>query len=252
MSLVLVDDGSDAETAGFLQDVACRLTYASLVRRETAGGYTVAVNAGLRASDGALIACLNSDTIVPPRWLRKIAARFEQAPDLGIVGPLSNAASWQSVPDRSAPEGGWAVNALPKGMSVADMDRLVDEAAKAVPGLVRLPLVNGFCYTIRREVIDRVGLFDEEGFPKGFGEEDDFCMRTTDAGFGIALAQDTYVFHAKSKSYGSKRREDLTAAGQRELQRKHGADRLKRAIETMKMNPYLEALREEIGRAVRR
>ena len=100
----------------------------------------------------------------------------------------------------------------------------------------------------REPVIDKIGIFDEKGFPRGFGEEDDFCLRATNAGFGIALAHDTYVFHAKSKSYGSSRRESLTAAGQQELRRKHGEARLKRAVETMKMNPYLEEMREHVAR----
>ncbi|MEO0751857.1 MAG: glycosyltransferase family 2 protein [Pseudomonadota bacterium] len=251
LTLTIVDDGSGPETAEYLQAFAARVPLAQVVRRETPGGYTVAANAGLAAQDSDLIALLNSDTIAPPRWLEKITARFAMAPDLGLVGPLSNAASWQSVPERSSPEGGWAINALPRGMGVADVDAVVEEAAKAVPNLVRLPLLNGFCLTIKRAVVETIGPFDEAGFPRGFGEEDDFCLRATNAGFGVALAHDTYVFHAKSKSYGSSRRERLTAEGQEELRRKHGAARLKRAVETMKMNPHLEAMREAVARGLR-
>ena len=251
LTLTLVDDGSDTETAEFLQDFAKRVAFAKVICRDTAGGYTVAANTGIASGAHDFIALLNSDTIVPARWMQKIIGRFALAPDIGIVGPLSNAATWQSVPERSVPDGGWAINEVPRGMGVDDVDAVVEEAAKAVPQLVRLPLLNGFCYTIRREVVERIGAFDEVGFPRGFGEEDDFSLRATNAGFGIALAHDTYVFHAKSKSYGSSRREALTAAGQDELRRKHGEPRLKRAVETMKMNPYLETMRKAVSRGLR-
>lgn len=251
LKITIVDDGSDEDTAHYLAAFADRVSHAKVIRRDVAGGYTVAANVGVQNATGELIALLNSDTVVPAGWLRKIAKRFEMAPDVGLVGPLSNAASWQSVPERTAPEGGWAINELPAHISVDQMDQMVEDAARAVPGLVRLPLLNGFCYTMRREVVEKIGPFDENAFPRGFGEEDDFCLRATNAGFGIALTQDTYVFHAKSKSYGSDRRKELSFAGQEALRQKHGATRMKRAIDTMKMNPYLETMREELTAVLR-
>jgi GT2 family glycosyltransferase len=251
LSLTIVDDGSASETSTFVQAFADRVSWAQVLRRETAGGYTIAANTGLDANQSDIVALLNSDTIVPARWLQKITARFSMSDDIGLVGPLSNAASWQSVPERSAPGGGWAVNMLPEGMDVNAMDALVEKAACAVPGLVRVPLLNGFCFSIRRAVIDKIGGFDEASFPKGFGEEDDFCLRTSDAGFGIVLAQDTYVYHAKSKSYGSSRREELTSMGQEKLQLKHGAHRLKRAVATMRDNPFLDTMRASVAHGLR-
>jgi GT2 family glycosyltransferase len=186
---------------------------------------------------------LNSDTIVPKNWLNKFTALFTQKPDVGIIGPLSNAASWQSIPDLSAPEGGWAVNSLPKGWSVDDMDAAVERAAQDIAVTPRVPLLNGFCYMIRRSILDGVGLMDEEGFPRGFGEEDDFCMRTALAGYGIMIALNTYVYHAKSKSYGSKARNSLSQKGQVMLKKKHGEIRLARAVASMRHNPYLAEMR---------
>ena len=110
-----------------------------------------------------------------------------------------------------------------------------------------MPFVNGFCYAVRRAVVELIGGFDETGFPRGFGEEDDFSLRAADAGFGLALALDTYVFHAKSKSYGSTTRKTLTAAGQEKLRLKHGQGRLERGSLTMRKNPYLERMRQEVG-----
>ncbi len=245
-NVVLVDDGSGPETAAFLDQVVAQDPHVTLVRHDSAKGYTVAANAGLAATQGDIAVLLNSDTVVPARWLQKIARVFDHSPDIGLVGPLSNAASWQTIPERSAPQGGWMVNDLPTGMSVDDFDALVEEQAGIVPVIPRVPLLNGFCYAIRRDTIKALGGFDEVGFPFGFGEEDDFSLRTTNAGFGLALAVDTYVFHAKSKSFGSERRNALTEAGQSQLKLKHGVDRLKRSVATMRDNPYIAMMRDAV------
>jgi len=245
--LILVDDGSDASTADYVKSTAETHDKITSIRRDKAGGYTIAANTGLRASQADFCALLNSDTIVPKNWLNKFTALFEDKPDVGILGPLSNAASWQSIPDLSAPEGGWAVNALPEDWSVDDMDAAVERAAQDMPVMPRVPLLNGFCYMIRRSILDVVGLMDEEGFPRGFGEEDDFCMRTALAGFGIMIALNTYVYHAKSKSYGSKARNNLSQKGQIMLKKKHGEIRLARAVASMRHNPYLAEMRHGVA-----
>ena len=66
-------------------------------------GYTRAVNLGLRTAmrqGGFEAYCLlNSDTeVVSASWLSALALGAFSSPEIGIVGPLSNAASYQSVP----------------------------------------------------------------------------------------------------------------------------------------------------------
>lgn len=247
LNLIIVDDGSDDETRLFLEKWVQGKSAVSLIRRDQAGGYTVAANTGLKHGKSQFSAMLNSDTIVPKGWLKKITAIFAAKPDVGIVGPLSNAASWQSVPELSAPGGGWAVNELPTSYSVDDMDALVERAFGAVSLIPRVTLLNGFCFVIRRSICDEIGYLDEEGFPRGYGEEDDFCIRAVDAGFGLMVALNTYVFHAKSKSYGAKARSELSKKGQTVLKQKHSAARLKRDVETMRHNPYLADMRRLVA-----
>ena len=75
-------------------------------------GYTIAANIGLRASTAELVVLLNSDTVVTRGWLDALVDVALSADDIGVIGPLSNAAGHQSVPLKR--EGGdWAINALP-------------------------------------------------------------------------------------------------------------------------------------------
>ncbi len=51
----------------------------------------------------------------------------------------------------------------------------------------RLPFLNGFCLMIRRADLDQVGLFDEAAFGQGYGQENDYCLRSAKAGYSLLL-----------------------------------------------------------------
>src|SRR5690606_13111841 len=95
--LILVDDGSQPETRDFVKEFA-ESQGVPLIRNEEAKGYTLAANMGLRATSGNFVILLNSDTIVSPNWLDRMLRCFRENPKVGAAGPLSNTASWQSVP----------------------------------------------------------------------------------------------------------------------------------------------------------
>ena len=243
--LIVVDDGSGAETAAMLEALARREPEIELIRSDgPEHGYTRAANIGLRASTGAHVVLLNSDTIVSPGWLERIVACLESDRRIGVAGPLSNAATHQSVPAVKQ-DGRWAVNELPPWLTVDAMALLLAElSGQERP---RVPFVNGFCYAMTREAIERVGLFDEERFGSGYCEENDFCIRARDAGFAAALADDAYVFHAKSKSYTSAGRDEVAQRNYKLFLEKHGAERVQELLAELDELTALESLREATG-----
>lgn len=205
--LLLVDDGSDPPTQNFLADFASQQPHATLLRGDEATGYTFAANRGLGHSAAPFVLLLNSDTIVSPGWLDKLVACANADPKTGVVGPLSNTASYQSIPALSA-GGDWAENPLPSGWEIDGWAvALAESSARLYP---EMPLLNGFCLLIRREVIDAIGYFDEDAFGAGYGEENDYCLRARAAGWRLAVADDAYVFHAQSRSYSHSRRRELS------------------------------------------
>lgn len=241
--VIIVDDGSGSETAAFLRAFAAARPGTLLHRHQSAEGYTRAANAGMRVSDADVIVLLNSDTIVAGDWVLKLADALYSAPGIGIVGPLSNAASLQSIPSTLGKDGQTAINPLAPGEDVASMDRRCEQWTRGTA----LPLVDGihgFCYAMRRAVIDRIGLFDDVSFPRGYGEEDDFSFRAVDAGFLLAVATHTFVFHAKGKSYGTAGRAPLVRAGARNLSRLHPA-RMATGIRNAQGHPMLQIFRDK-------
>jgi len=243
--LIVVNDGSEGPTSAFLRQFAQGRSEVLLIENAQAKGYTRAANQGLRASSAAYVILLNSDTVVPPGWTDRLIECAESDPAIGIVGPLSNAASWQSVPDRRDSAGEWMVNALPEGMSIEAMDEGVERLSER--RFPRLPVINGFCFLIKRGLLDRIGYLDEATFPNGYGEENDFCLRAGAAGFACAVADHVYVFHAKSRSFGHDQRRTLSEQGWAALKAKHGADRLAAVMKAAAEEPSLRSMAARLG-----
>ena len=89
---------------------------------------------------------------------------------------------------------------MPAAMSTAALDRYF--AAENAGQAIDLPTAVGFCMFIRRDCIEEVGLFDAQRFGRGYGEENDFCMRARAAGWRHVLALDTFVRHSGGASFG--------------------------------------------------
>ena len=113
---------------------------------------------------------------------------------VATVTPFSNNATICSYPQFCKD------NELPAGYDTARLDALF---ARANAGqAVDVPTGVGFCMYIRRAALQAVGLFDEEHFGKGYGEENDFCIRAAQAGWRNLHALDTFVRHFGGVSFG--------------------------------------------------
>ena len=239
--IIIIDDGSDHPTQKIIDRHILRYPADRLVRHKNAQGYTKSANVGLKASLADYVILLNSDTIVPQGWVEALVRAGEADPKVGIIGPLSNAASWQSVPLATLASGDYAVNELPNGMTVDD----VAAACAQIPAEQIYPctIVNGFCFAIKRKAIDLIGYLDERAFPQGYGEENDYCLRLTDAGLSCGFTLSTYVYHAKSKSFNHERRHILSGEGWKILVAKHGTPKLEAAIGELRQHPALSRAR---------
>ena len=244
-ALIVVNDGSGPETTTWLRRSAARHSVIELIETDGPLGYTRAANRGLRAGKSPYVALLNSDTIVPRLWVESLLHCLQSDDRLGIVGPLSNAASWQSIPERFAEDGGWAVNDLPAGYNVDEYGELVHRISeRAFP---RVGFLNGFCLLMRRDVVGAIGYLDEDAFPCGYGEENDYCIRAREAGFELAIADHCFVYHAKSRSFGTQARDRLAEEGSKALWRKHGKKQIEEGTADLMENATLAGVRSALS-----
>lgn len=239
--IIIVDDGSAQATKEYLEKFVVDKPI-TLIRNDIATGYTKAANTGMRASNSDFVVLLNSDTIVPPQWLDRLVQCANSSEKIGMTGPLSNTASWQSVPQIVNDKGDWADNPLPENWSVNDFAHEVARvSARTYP---RVGFLNGFCLLIKRELIEDIGLFDEETFARGYGEENDYALRTTENGWQLAIADDCYVYHAQSKSYSHERRKELARLAGEALANKHGQTLIDHNLSMTQAHPVLLYMRQ--------
>jgi GT2 family glycosyltransferase/glycosyltransferase involved in cell wall biosynthesis len=195
--VVVIDDAApDPELADYLDDIA-RCSLVVLLRNDRNLGFVRSVNRGMSLHPERDVVLLNSDTEVANDWLDRLYRCAYCQQDIGIVTPFSNNATICSYPFdgwQGGVPGTLGLSALDELCSVANHGRLVD-----------LPTAVGFCMFIRRACIERIGLFDEQRFGRGYGEENDFSLRAAAAGWRSVLAADVFVFHAGSVSFGEER-----------------------------------------------
>jgi GT2 family glycosyltransferase len=247
--LILVDDGSDEPCRDFLRDLVARRSTVALVRNESAVGFTKAANQGITESREPLIVLLNSDTHLTPGWIERLIEVAESSPEIGMVGPLSNAGAHQSVPNLPYGERGKQGNPLPPGWTpervAAEIDRL---SVRAFP---RVPMLDGFCVLIKQDLVDAIGLLDEESFPQGYGEMFDYSLRAEAAGFECVVADHAYVYHVGSRSIGSARRKSLRTDGSQRLRQLYGQMRFKECRRFFQTQPVLVEMRHQLGELLR-
>ncbi|MGU3287747.1 glycosyltransferase [Methylobacterium mesophilicum] len=198
-TLLAVNDRSpDPDLSADLRDLAGRGLF-HLVENQNNLGFVRSVNRGLSLRQGRAVVLLNSDAQVFGDWLDRLVAHAETAeaegrPPVGSVTPLSNNATICSYPRFNAN------NTMALEIPRAELDQAARTLNRGRS--VEVPTGVGFCMYMTAAALDAVGTLDEVAFGKGYGEENDWCMRARKAGFSNLLAEDVYVYHAGQISFG--------------------------------------------------
>jgi len=193
--IIVVDDASpEPGIAEFVRSLAAARAV-TLMANPRNRGFVYSVNAGMALHADRDVLLLNSDTEVADGWLDRIVACAARDAGTGTVTPFSNNATICSYPDFAQR------NDLPDGVTTRQLDRIFAEANAGEAVLI--PTAVGFCMFIVRRCLATVGTFDEAAFELGYGEEVDFCMRASRAGFRHWLCADTFVFHEGEVSFGA-------------------------------------------------
>ena len=193
--LIVINDCSpEPEVTQWLRTFAQRDSRIELLENSENLGFVATVNRGMALSQDNDVLLLNSDAEVANDWLDRLQHAAYSGLRVASVTPFSNNATICSYPRFCK------ANELPEGYDTASLDRLFAEhlAGQAV----EVPTGIGFCMYIRRQCLEEVGLFDVDNFGKGYGEENDFCVRAQEAGWTHLHALDTFVRHAGGISFG--------------------------------------------------
>ncbi|MAH26126.1 MAG: hypothetical protein CMI19_04145 [Opitutae bacterium] len=194
--VLLIDDAStDPNIEKIIKDFST-FTNFQYIRNTVNLGYTETVNLGIKNCDGDFV-LLNSDTEVTPNWVNRLRNAAYSDPSIGTVTPLSDNAGVFSVPEIDQ------CNPLPQKFNKDTLAHAfsTDSQYNYLP----TPTGNGFCLFIKRKVVNDIGFFDSKKFPRGYGEENDFCLRATGKGWRHIIDDSTIVYHRRTASFGEEK-----------------------------------------------
>ena len=193
--IVINDSSPEPELVSYLSAKA-RGGHIYLLTNKENLGFVESVNRGIELNAEHDILLLNSDTQVVGDWLDRIVRCAYSSDNIGTVTPFSNNATICSYPrfceDNNIPQK-WTIELLDNQFRAFNNGEYVE-----------IPTAIGFCMYIRRECAQEVGLFDVQHFGKGYGEENDFCMRASVLEWKHLLCGDTFVYHKGGVSFAER------------------------------------------------
>jgi len=234
--IVINDASPEPEVADYCASITADADLVSIAH-ESNKGFVATVNEGMRLAEDRDVIILNSDTEVPGDWVTRLATAA-QGDRIASVTPFSNNATICSYPHFCQD------NPMPAGHAVASLSELF--RANNAGQTIDIPTGIGFCMFLSRAAIDEVGDFDEAAFGRGYGEENDWCLRASAAGWRHLLCGDLFVFHAGGASFGQDA-QALQASAMAVLESRY-PDYTKQVAEFIERDP-IEPLRFAIDQA---
>ncbi|MBR1031989.1 glycosyltransferase family 2 protein [Bradyrhizobium liaoningense] len=195
--VLAIDDASpEVELQRHLSELATKRKIRLLVNPVNLG-FVGAINRALKEIQRGDVVLLNSDTLVPPGFVDRLADVAYSAPNIGTVTPLSNNGDIFSFPTPND------VNPMQRYDEIVAIDHVASatNAGKAIDVASGI----GFCLYITRACLDSVGELSDK-FDRGYLEDIDLCLRARTNGFRNVCAPSVYVGHHGSKSFQEEKR----------------------------------------------
>ena len=200
--LILVDDGSDPP-----------LDYngSLAIRHPEPMGSVTAINSGLALSlnfhDSDYVMICDNDIEVPfgdNTWLERFVQELEEVPGTGAVGATTDNAN----PPQH-------VLVVPQTYTADWKDPQGRHGEKENP---YSPWFVSFCVLFKKEVIRKVGMWDERYNPGNY-EDTDYGVQMRRAGYEIRVARSVYIHHKCHSTFGTDLKQLLRTNHQKFVQK---------------------------------
>lgn len=167
----------------------------TIINNETNRGFIFSVNTALKITRNHCV-LINTDVILPKNWASKLFTPIYLDNKVASVTPFSNNATIFSLPKMGENELLGDFNKINESLSI------INTPFKNI----KLPTGVGFCMALNKNAIKSVGLLDT-AFGRGYGEENDWCMRAIKHGFYNTIAGNLLVWHKHGASFGDEKQE---------------------------------------------
>jgi GT2 family glycosyltransferase len=194
MEIIVIDNGSRDRSG---EEVKRQFPGLRLIENGRNLGFARAVNQGLRVSSGRYLLLLNPDTQLREGAIEKLVSFMESHAEAGVAGAqLLNGDGSKQNSIANFPS--LTTELLNKNLLRRLFPKKFPGKEKDYPEPIEVDSVIGACMMVRRDVLDQVGLLDEDYFL--FLEETDWCYRIKRTGWRIYHVPQAEVYHFQGKS----------------------------------------------------
>lgn len=189
LEVIVVDNASTDASCALLAE---HYPEVRLIALDTNEGFAGAVNAGIRAARGDVIALLNNDTEADPNWVAELVRALDEHPEAGFVASKLRLFDRRDVLHSAGDTFSRSGQANSRGVWELDTGQYDREESvfSACGGAV----------AYRKAMLDQIGLFDEDFF---FNLEDvDMAWRAQLAGYSCVFIPTALVYHKLSATGG--------------------------------------------------
>jgi len=207
MNIVIVDNASSDESASLLQrDFSdCKIIF-----NDKNVGFGRANNQCVPYIKGKYVLLLNTDAFVSEDTINKTIQYMDNSPRCGILGVKLFGRDEELQPSCRYFPTPFNIFLQRTGLKrFFKKVKLIDDMSWDHNAAQQCDWVPGCYYLIRKEVVEKVGLFDPRYFL--YYEEVDHCFATKKAGWEVHYFADTSVVHIGGES--AKSDNDLTTSG---------------------------------------
>jgi len=194
--VAVVDNGS---TDGSENEIRQRHPWAEFIQNGDNLGYAGGNNQGIRAAiaRGAdYVFLVNNDTKFDRQCIAELVKAAEKNRDYGILGPVAFSYDGGNGALNSGFQLDWTLDRFFPFHRI-EGNVVLNQSEEVCP----VDAVQGDAFFVRREVFERIGLFDERFFL--LVEECDFCLRAKEAGFMTGVAKGARFYRMISPSVGT-------------------------------------------------
>jgi hypothetical protein len=216
--IFVVDNGSTDNTLALIRN---NYPEVKIIENGANLGYPVANNRAIKQSVGRYILLLNPDTLVLDAGLDKLVAFLDSHPEAAVVGPQF------SFPDGSFQFSyDWGISiknyfimlilaeilSLMKFINPFRKQKFEETYTRKKwrsEKTIEVGRVRGCCMLVRREVIEQIGMLDEQFFI--YCEEVDWQLRMKKAGWKAYFFPDAKIIHYWGASTRQRNRKNFNA-----------------------------------------
>lgn len=181
--LVVIDNASSDGSERFPEELGIKNL--TVINNESNVGFAPTNNLGYEKARGEYILLLNNDTEVAPDILESLTSRLSKEKDLGVIQPKIYLMDKPGYLDNCG-------SFLTKTGFLEHWGFFKKEAPEFNKEAYIFS-AKGACMLIKREVIEKVGLFDSD-FGSYF-EESDFCFRVWLSGYKVLYSPKVSIKH---------------------------------------------------------